>query len=135
MNAPNALPGHDGWHADVALVLGAHRANPDLPRPATGHDYVDFLLTATIGHNKARAPRILAETERILSGALDVTFTAGEHLEDGRWLVLEALLPGGTKVRIRAWAPAVAEKRVTGTRTVEETAWVRLPVPELEAVA
>lgn len=121
-----------GWFADVRAVLDVAQAHPELPRPGTREDAVEFFLLGTVGGG-GQAPRILASAEAVLSAALGVTFAgrAGDQDNAGErcYYLLEATLPGGTTLRVKAWNTAVAEKRVTGQRVVEDVEWVRLPVP------
>ena len=124
-----------GWLADVRAVLGAIEAHPRLALPYIYPDQVEFFLLGTIGAGGG-APRILAETEDTLAAALGVTFTGrkgDEHvIGEERYYFLEAALENGTPLRIKSWATAVAEKRVTGQRVIEDTEWVRLPVAQAE---
>jgi hypothetical protein len=112
-----------GWFADVRTVLDAAQANPSsLPRPHVNQAAAQFRLTTTIS---PAAPRILLAAESVLSAALGVTFTPRY---EGRFCILSAVLPGGLRTEIWAWADAVAERRVTGTEVTDVIEWVRKPV-------
>jgi hypothetical protein len=117
-----------GWIAGARAVLDAAEAHPPLPLPNIISSRATFYLT---GHG-FRAPRAFADAEAALSAALGVRFTLSAAQEDP-WYTLEAVLPGGLAVLLRAPAADVAEKRVTGTAVTEVTEWVRLPAaPEGE---
>ncbi len=112
-----------GWFADVHNVLAAAQANPALPLPAISAWRATFYLTDS-------SPRGLAAAEAALADALGVTFAGYAEDEPPQYYVLEADLPGGLKVRIKAWRDDVADRKVTGQTVTEVVEWVRKPVPE-----
>ena len=122
MTTPEQDP-RAGWLAAVRQVLGAVEAHPALPLPYITSRRIDFYLPVPRAQN---APRVLAGAEDALSAALGVTFTPRPEPEDS-WYVLEATMPGGLEVTLRAPADAVAGRRVTGTTVTDVTEWVRLP--------
>jgi len=118
-------PGQDpraGWLAAVRAVLDAVEDRPALPLPVITPDRASFYL----GAYGPAARRELAAAESALSDALGVTFTPAAS-QQAPWYTLEAALPGGLTVLLRAAAIDVAEQRVTGTAVTEVTEWVRLP--------
>jgi len=114
-----------GWLAAVRAVLDAVGDRPALPLPVITPDRASFYLNA---YGPA-ARRALAAAESALSGALGVTFTPAASQQDP-WYTLEAALPGGLTVLLRAAAADVAEQRVTGTAVTVVTEWVRLEPEE-----
>lgn len=116
-------PGADdraAWIAGMRKLLGILEANPGLPLPAvygTGNRAIWNLF--------AGSPRQIAEVEKILG----VPLTGAIDPENDTYYVLSGDLDG-LPVAIRAWTQYVAERRVTGTRTVEDVEWVRLPAED-----
>ena len=104
--------------AGMRRLMDILEASPDLPLPEQHHRQpVTWWLT--LG-----TPQQVAALE----AALGVTL-AGSIDEDVTYYNLDGDLDG-MKVRVKAWATKVAERRVTGTRTVEDVEWVRLPAED-----
>jgi hypothetical protein len=105
--------------AGMRRLMDILEANPDLPLPEQHHQQPVTWWMVSAG------PREIAAVESILGGPL-----AG-HIdpEHDNWFNLDGEL-GGMRIRIRGWATSVAERRVTGTRTVEDVEWVRLPAED-----
>lgn len=131
----NDLNPHADWFADVRAVLDVAEAHPELPKPHVRTDAVEFFLIRTIGPPGPAAPRTLARAETILAAELGVKFTstAGGAFDEN-YYILEAELPHGTPLLLKAWAMSVAEKRAIQVVT-DAVEWVRLPVPPDEPAA
>lgn len=129
-----STPARTGWLADVRRVLNVIEAHPELPDSYITSKSIDFHVYGSYGPS---VPRGFAAVEQALAADLGVTFAAStEPLTAGgeaHYYVLTATLPGGTEVKVKAWATAVAEERVTGQVVTPVTEWVRLPVEPEEA--
>jgi len=96
-------------------------ADPALPLPEM-HDRQNQPVTFWLPVASGRTARQMLAA---LESAIEIPLT-GRIDDEGRYYLLEGDLDG-MKIRIKAWADDVAERRVTGTRTVEDVEWVRLP--------
>jgi hypothetical protein len=113
--------------AGMRKLLGILEANPHLPLPYSGSR---FPLSLDVPYGQDRA--VLAAWEEALPVPLaahirepgsDADNDAGSRYDlDGDLL--------GLRIRIRAHVDRVAERRVLGTRTVEDVEWVRLPAED-----
>jgi|SRR5579859_1061657 len=112
------------WFAGVRRILDIAEPHPLLGRPSVAGGWIAFTIPGT----GAEARRCMAAAETLLAAALHASFT-GRPDESGYYYVLEAPLPGGLKVQVRAWREAVAEEHVTCT-CGGGTEWVRLPADE-----
>lgn len=110
------------WIAGMRQLLDALEANPDLPLPMDGVSLSLLFSLKTLfrGDDTRKA---MAALEAALPAEYAVT------VEESRMPAykLEGLAFGAVKVEISAYAEYVAERRVIGTRTVEDVEWVRLP--------
>jgi hypothetical protein len=108
--------------AGMRQLLDALEADPELPLPMDGHQ-TPLTFSLRVGHGRDAVPKIMAALEAALPGDLAVS------IDDGSMptYALRGRVFGSVSIEITAWAGEVAEKRVTGTRTVEDVEWVRLP--------
>jgi hypothetical protein len=109
------MPRRAAWIAGIRKVLDLLEADPDLLMPGTWG-------SAPLTWYAYGSRRQIAAVEK----ALGIPLTGAIDPEDEHYYLLDGDLDG-MPVRIRAWASEVVERRVTGTRTVEDVEWVRLP--------
>lgn len=117
-----------GWISGMRTLLDILEANPELPLPSAGSSY-PLHLPVPYGRDRA----VLAMWERALPVQLTAHIRDGGSevdVKDGNYYDLDGDLDG-LKVRARAHTDHVAEKRVTGTTTVETVEWVRFPTEDL----
>jgi hypothetical protein len=109
--------------ADARTLLDILEADESLPLPGE-LKHLGFYFRAD-GPTPAGARRQLA----VLESAIPAAFEAGHADPDGSEWIVDGVMPGGVKVKLRAWTRHVAEE-VTTTRQAEVTEWVRLPVQD-----
>lgn len=110
------------WIAGMRQLLDALEANPDLPLPMDGVSLpLLFSLKTLFRDDDARKAMAALET------ALPAEYAASIDDRGPLAYKLEGVAFGAVKVEISAYAEHVAERRVLGTRTVEDVEWVRLP--------
>ena len=105
--------------ADAQALLDLLKADDSLPLPS---EMLNLGFYFRADGRAAEARRRLAALE----AAIPAEF--GPGYEDASSWVIDGVMPGGVKVKLKAWARDVVEKKVTGTRVVEDVEWVRLPV-------
>ena len=104
--------------AALRSVLDIAERYPDIPLPEIstyGSDNINWYLP---GQNAARR---MAFLERVL----DCELTPGTRRSGDRDLYELKGTLGGLTVTVSAPALLVAERKVTGTRTVEDVEWIR----------
>jgi hypothetical protein len=113
------------WIAGTRKVADLLKAHPDLPVPLISS--IKGAVWNVYG-NGARVAAVEAMLGIPLTGAIDPG--------DDNFYILSGELDG-MPAEIHAFSSHVAERKVTGTRTVEDVEWIRLPVenetPEGEA--
>lgn len=110
------------WIAAFNSVLAIADAYPSIPLP----DISTYSSNGISWYLRGDAARQQMAT---LEQALPCELTGGIDPDRSTHYQLTGTL-GGLTVTITALAGSVAEKRVTGTRTVEDVDWVRLPVQD-----
>jgi hypothetical protein len=103
----------------MRLIIGIVEADSAIPVP-----YVSGRQAAWSLYDTNTAP-LAARIEAALPCELTGDVVAGN---ESRYALSGEI--DGIAVVIEAWTSDMAEKRVTGTRTVEDVEWVRLPVAE-----
>ena len=114
-----------GWIAGMRQLLDILEADPELYAPGPGRAWP---LTIDIGYMVANEAAQVAAWEQALGVPLEQHLRAGggeEDTRDGPYFDLDGML-GGLRIRIRARLDQVAERRVLGTRVIEDVEWVRL---------
>lgn len=113
-----STPDRAAFLAGMRKLLDLLEAHPGLPLPA--------IVGGTATWHIYNGQREVLAVEEMLA----VPLTGGIDPENDTYYVLSGDLDG-MPVQIRAWAGDVAERRVAGTRVVEDVEWVRLPaLPE-----
>jgi hypothetical protein len=112
-----SAPDRAAWIAAVRKVLDILEADPLLPLPFVNLGQVRWTL-----YGDRATPQKLAALEK----ALPCEFTGGMSVSTRDFYELRGEI-GGVGIVIEAWAEFVAKRTVTGTRTVEDVEWVRLP--------
>lgn len=112
---------------DRAEVIAVHRrvldlteSNPQVPLPYLRPDGVHWYVTAE------RRP---AAAMAAIEAALPCEMTGS--VEGGKYLLSGVL--AGVAVEVEAYAADVADRKVTGTRVVEDVEWVRKPAEPQDA--
>lgn len=112
-----SAPDRAAWARVMRLIIGIAEDNPGIPTPFMGSAKAGWSLYD--GNDGTLAARI----EALLPCELTGDVKAGS--EDRYTLSGEI---DGIAIEIEAWTSSMAEKCVTGTRTVDKVEWVRLPV-------
>lgn len=110
--------------AALRTVLAIAEAHPEIPLPDIATYSSSAIFWSLRGDHAARHMAVLEEA---LPCGLTVHIERRAVSSDDRYELKGTI--GGYTVTVSAPAPVVAEKRVIGTRQVEDIDWARKPVP------